>query len=261
LARRTWAALVREGRAAVEAEGNARWYLGDLAEEATSLGNPIEEYADAIGVPPDVLETYRLTSAAWEDRQRRSDVPWSIFRELAHKADRAAILDAFIDAVDTPTVKAFRAYIGKAPNNYAKPTRESLVRDVRAALADPEIAAEVMRDSEAAKAATRAVIEQRAERRAPGLSREEREHLAELDEKMHREAQRAFGAFQQELGRLGVLVADWPSLLRQVADQMAEVNACDTPWPEGWAEAVMTQVERIRIEAGVEEVRTFGGVL
>lgn len=261
MARRTWSALVREGREAVEQEQNARWHLGDLAIEATSLGGPIEEYADAIGVPADTLEVYRLTSAAWAEEERYADVPWSIFRELAHKADRHDVLVEFIHAAPNPTVKAFRAFIGKAPNNYAKPTRESLIAAAREALADPEIAAEVVADVEVEKAAARAVVAARSERRAPGLSQEERDHLRELDDKAFREAENAFAGFKSEMGRLGIIVFDWPRVLRDIADAMAEVNACGTRWPEGWTEDVRASLDRIRAEADAHDSSVWGGVL
>lgn len=124
---RPWQELVEAGRRAVERLGDAKWELGDLANEAAPLQTPggsvtgahhrLREFADEIGLPFDTLRGYRNVAAHWPHEERQNSLGWTAHRELLKADDPRRAMQEIL-TLDPPngsrwTVAAIAEHIGK----------------------------------------------------------------------------------------------------------------------------------------------------
>lgn len=112
----TWNDLVARGRNARERLGQAKWELGDLADEVETSynGGQLQVYADEIELEYNTLRGYRYVSRAWPSDLRRSKAPWSVYEMLAGREDRYEILAER----DHWTVDAMRERLNKRQTRY-----------------------------------------------------------------------------------------------------------------------------------------------
>src|SRR5262245_22937131 len=104
---RSWDQLVSAGRQAAQAEGDAKWALGDLALEAEPMGSRggeptgalerLREYGEAIGVELETLRDYRAVAHSWPDGARAPlDASWTAHRLLAGVPDRKGAMKVLL---------------------------------------------------------------------------------------------------------------------------------------------------------------------
>lgn len=146
-----WDDLVQRGRAATERIGQAKWELGDLADEVetTYNGGQLQAFADEIGVQHSTLNNYRQVSRAFV--RVRTKAPWSVYQMLAGREDRYDILAER----EHWTVNEMLDRLGHPPKGYRTTDPEHVehsftnlqpqdrARLVGQALDDPEVADEV----------------------------------------------------------------------------------------------------------------------
>lgn len=84
-----WSSLVKEGKEAVNALGESKWQLGDLARKVeTKHGEQsLQTFADEVGVSYDSLRRYRDVAKAYPDPATRVAI-WSVHRILSPKPVR-----------------------------------------------------------------------------------------------------------------------------------------------------------------------------
>lgn len=112
-----WNDLVARGRNARERLGQAKWELGDLADEVetTYNGGQLQTYANEIDVEYDTLRRYRHVSAAFVPHSTfREKASWSVYKMLAGREDRYEILAER----DHWTVDAMRERLNKRQTRY-----------------------------------------------------------------------------------------------------------------------------------------------
>ncbi len=112
-----WNDLVRRGRSATERLGQAKWELGDLADEVetTYNGGELQAFADEIGLEYKTLNNYRGIARAFASREaNRGKAPWSVYLLLAGREDRYEILAER----EQWTVNAMLERLGRPPKGY-----------------------------------------------------------------------------------------------------------------------------------------------
>lgn len=150
-----WNDLVRRGRSATERLGQAKWELGDLADEVetTYNGGQLHNYAEEIGVEYGTLRNYRVVARAFARSRAdvRTKASWSVYQMLAGREDRYDIL---VER-ERWTVNEMRDRLGLPPQGYRTTDPEHVehsftnlepqdqARLVGDALDDPEVANEV----------------------------------------------------------------------------------------------------------------------
>ncbi|WP_129767445.1 DUF6192 family protein [Streptomyces sp. L-9-10] len=87
--------LVRTGREMVRSASAVQFKLGDLILEAVpphekqdQVFQPLEKFAEALGISPAALARYRRVAAAWPRNKRDSHTSWSVHAILAGHPDR-----------------------------------------------------------------------------------------------------------------------------------------------------------------------------
>lgn len=118
---------VERGQLLVEAIGDNKWELGDLANQVCpASGNGqsdegrLRRFADEIDVSYQTLRLYRQVAAAWEADVRTSASSWSVYKELASHPERIEIMGM----QDHWTVDALRAFLDRRPTRYPPPERK-----------------------------------------------------------------------------------------------------------------------------------------
>jgi hypothetical protein len=83
--------LVRTWR---DVENFGQWVKGDLALLImTKYGDQtLKKFATDVDVTLATLESYRTVAAAWPQKSRRLDIPWSVHQVLASQPDREELL-------------------------------------------------------------------------------------------------------------------------------------------------------------------------
>jgi hypothetical protein len=148
-----WNELVQRGRSAKERLGQAKFDLGDLADEVDTSwgGGQLQKYADEIEIEYKTLCDYRTVARAWGSSERSEKAPWSVYQMLTGRDDRHEILAE----QERWTVAQMRARLNKRQNYYSQDDHGEAARRardlpaeeraalVREALNDPEVAEQV----------------------------------------------------------------------------------------------------------------------
>lgn len=150
----TWREFVQRGLEAKNRLGQAKFDLGDLADEVETTydGGQLQAFAHDIDVDYRQLCNYRSVARAFSSmNENRGKAPWTVYKLLAGREDRYDILAER----DYWTVNAMHERLGRPPQGYRTtdpehvdhslqnltiPERAKLVGD---ALQDPEVASEV----------------------------------------------------------------------------------------------------------------------
>lgn len=174
-------ALVAEGRALLNQEGNLNWRWGDLVLRVMPPGSTargtLVQWAEEIGWLETgrtitTLLTFRTVALAWPPDKRCDGASFTVHAELAAMPNRFEVIHAGL------TKRQARVVAGKKPEIGSKEVRGEVVANL---LADPAVLSQLAENPEFAKAVRRASVEvssrleadaaaDRAER-APGLHR------------------------------------------------------------------------------------------
>jgi hypothetical protein len=174
-------ALVKEGKALLQQEGNLNWRWGDLVARVMPPHSPdrgrLVEWAEEIGwldtgrTLPTLL-SLRTVALAWPPDKRLADVSFTVHAELAAMPNRFELIRPGL------TKRQARVLAGKKPEIASKEQRGEVVAGL---LTEKEVLAELAENPEFAKALRQASVNV-AERleadadasrreRAPGLHR------------------------------------------------------------------------------------------
>ncbi|MFJ8313113.1 MULTISPECIES: hypothetical protein [unclassified Streptomyces] len=87
------------GRRIMRSQTAVSFELGDLLEELLATcprgqgeAGVLAGFAAQLGCSASSLRAYRRVARAWPAQTRRADVPWTVYRELAGRPDRFALI-------------------------------------------------------------------------------------------------------------------------------------------------------------------------
>src|SRR3954447_22156832 len=152
-------ALVEEGRALLQQEGNLNWRWADLVARVMPPGSAdrdvLVEWATAIGWLEtgrtiSTLLTFRTVALAWPPDKRCLAASFTAHAELAAEPNRFALIRPGM------TKRQARVLAGKKPEIGSKEARGQVVADL---LTDPEVLRELATNPEYAKALRMASVE------------------------------------------------------------------------------------------------------
>ncbi|KPC61311.1 DUF6192 family protein [Streptomyces chattanoogensis] len=150
-----WDAYVRKGRKLIKQISDAKFSLGDTLNEMLvhrgrghgEVTEIITAYARQIGSTFETLKHYRYVASAWPEEQRRSDVAWSVHRELAAHPDRFGLIRTQPPDPVTkePTDWTYDQALRATERDPGYPvTREEKVERVSSILRDSDVAADAV---------------------------------------------------------------------------------------------------------------------